>query len=825
MRRAISRQRHNDATPPKPDFMNQNELKLNTDGGFDEADRKKFEQLAEPFLNEVENLPKILQETINSNHSKNAESLVLNKQDLREATEMLGEIQAKLIGALEEAQATRKKEQAVSDKLRSIDLNNDKDTKVITNRQKVAELLREIYKDASIPEDEKGLLENPDFRTPQKIDEVFQAVLKLTREVEKNETPPSLVGLDAASERITLCQNLLNEYAKKFVEKIERELSNLKILGAIVSNDPPVDYIPPSVDELFIQNRPVETEEAKEGEKSETSNPESQSKSNDNKEKDEDNKENKEAKDNDDDKDGSESDDDEDNDSEKSANDDDSDKSDSDNENNDGAKSKKHRHHHHKKSSSKKHSKSSGGKKHRSSKHSRNSKEISDKKMELKSSSLADPDDPRKKFSIPEVAYHPLLKYINRFWKHIRWIQKYHYEDCYLILQKSYISCSNKYLKDVVCSKFYEEISTSQSIKRSQPVPTDPFATDDEYKTQQSDRYVVRITEVLSTLFNNFRKESCILTEFWGITDPQTMSKIIPDNLLQYMRALIEMIKNFDNIYLIVVRSICAREEETSLIPIKHIVDVPRKEWNAVIKEQVDSMKSIKLSKSKDTVFKVFQDVPEYIKALIHITPKQGTKFLEKTISIILEEIVSYVTENAIPKGTKKSKAARLIIVNLVYLTEALNKEPFLLKSDLIRSRMNKIDEVLNDNVKIFLESMAEKAWPEPYQFFYQIDEWMQQEGFTYEIVTFQVTHTPEKFKEMNEKIDKKINISISDCHAFLKKKIKTENLRNELKKSVVSNIANIFQRWSDLAEKCYGTKLITTREKVTQLMQNYQKA
>ena len=92
MRRAIQRQRHNDRPPPKPDFMNQNELKVNTDGGFDEADRKKFEALAEPFLNDVSNLPKILQETINSNHSKNAASLVLNKQDLREATELLGQI-------------------------------------------------------------------------------------------------------------------------------------------------------------------------------------------------------------------------------------------------------------------------------------------------------------------------------------------------------------------------------------------------------------------------------------------------------------------------------------------------------------------------------------------------------------------------------------------------------------------------------------------------------------------------------------------------------------------------------------------------------------
>ena len=221
-----------------------------------------------------------------------------------------------------------------------------------------------------------------------------------------------------------------------------------------------------------------------------------------------------------------------------------------------------------------------------------------EKKVVLKPPPVSISDDPRKKFSMPEVANHPVLRFVNRFWKHIRWAQKYHYKDCYLSLQAAYMSCSSTYLKEVVGKKFQDSIDALQSIKRATPPLTDAFATDKEYLTPQANSFVAKISEVFNMLFNSLKIESCILTEFWNVSDPQILGKIIPAELLQYVKMILHLIKCYDPIYFIVSTSICVKEEESMIIPVGDITQLTRKEWNAVITEQVNEMKSnIRFSK------------------------------------------------------------------------------------------------------------------------------------------------------------------------------------------------------------------------------------
>lgn len=766
--RQFAHRRVNKGPPPKPEFLNnQTEIKPTVDLGIDEADRKKFEQLAEPFLKEpVSELPTILEREINNNYSQNAQSLVQNKQDLKEATDMLEQIQGKLVISLEQAQETLDREQEVSKQLSRIGLNNDKDAHVIMNKKLAHELLQKIYQDATIPENDVNLLTNPRFTKAQEIEQVFELLLKLTKEIEKGDTPQSLIGLHAADERIQLYQEKLDKFADHLVSnQFEKKLANVQIIVVEANSLPNVEFIPPEIDELFNDGeKPKETPAASPLLTPEIVTPPPPP------------------------KDGDKSDDDD---------DDNSDKSDDDDGN---IKLKPRRH-------KGKHSR------HKSKRHSRRSSE---------SDSAANTNgDTRKKFSIPGVSRHPLLKWINGYWKFVRWLQKYHYH-CYEKLQKAYIGCASSYLKDPVGTNFKSKVESMVEYKRPNPVSTDPFSTDEDYLSSPCKSFAEKIQFTFNEFFLNLRNEGCILTEFWKLTDSELLSKLIPHEFLQYVENMMTSIQNFDPLYYIIPYTICSHEEQRSIIPIDSITAIARENWNNYIEEQLTAMNNAKIPKKQENVLKVFQDLPNFIKALVTIAPAKGKSIVEQTILHILEQMLVYLQEKVIPKGTKKSKGARIIIINLVHLCESLDNVDFITNSEILNEKMKNVKSLLEENIDTFLNLMAQKAWPEPYAFFHQIDEWMKQEGFTYEIVTFQISHTTDKFRELNEKIDKKIQISVNECHAFLKKKIKLDNLRNKLKQPVLKSVGNIFQRWSDLAEKCYDLKLITTPEKVNQLLLNH---
>ncbi|OHT01819.1 hypothetical protein TRFO_07381 [Tritrichomonas foetus] len=682
-----SKQRHALRPPPKPDFSPPVEMQvINTDIAFDENERKKFDALAEPFLSEsVSNLPQTLEETINNYHNKNAESLVLNKLDLENAKIKLSQILEKLNVSLESAIITRNNERIVSEKLRSIDLNSDKDATVVVNKQEASKLLTQIAEDASVPPEWEALIGHPRFSAIQNLPHLYEVLMKLTEEVESENIPPSLVGLRVAKERVESFKNLSETFSNAFLTFINRTFSKVDIVQAFATKAPLAEYIPPD-----------ENEEE----------------------------------------------------------DDDSHK----------------------------------------------------KKM--------------KKYSIPSVSEHPLLKVANLYWKFICWEKIHYYEDCYLQLQKIYINCSNAYFLKHTGERFIKNIAMLQSSTRPKPVPTDPFATDDEYSDPHSQLFVHNINRFLSDFFNGINAEACILSEFWKITDPSTLGQIITKPTIESVKAFMEAVKLFDPLFLIIAYRLCANADKNSIVPLDEIVAVPRSAWQNHLKKMFAEVRSSKAPKTV-CVIQVFKDLPKFFKTLTGITPENDLDIFEKTICVIIEELVTILTEEIALKLPKKNMVSRTVVMNMAFLFERMRTMDIISKSKAISSKMLSIQHLLKTNIDIFLEQMTAKIWPDAFSFFNQVEEWMKQDGFTYEIVTFQVSHTEEKFKDLNEKIDKKIVASVGECFNFLRKKIPSESLRRELKKSVVVNIQELFQKWSNIAYQCYGIKLTTTPEKVVQLMKD----
>ncbi|KAH0791531.1 hypothetical protein GPJ56_004518 [Histomonas meleagridis] len=93
--------------------------------------------------------------------------------------------------------------------------------------------------------------------------------------------------------------------------------------------------------------------------------------------------------------------------------------------------------------------------------------------------------------------------------------------------------------------------------------------------------------------------------------------------------------------------------------------------------------------------------------------------------------------------------------------------------------------------------------------------------GFSDEMVQFQPTHTIEKFNELNEKMKNILSVGIKESFSILRRKIRKEDLREELRNIMIKFIENKFEEWNQIALNCYQIELSVTvddvREEVKQ--------
>ena len=766
-----------------------------SDIAFDENERKKFAALAEPFLHEsVSNLPQMLEETINSFHNKNAESLVVNKLDLEGARNDLGSILAKLERSLETAVETHNNERAVSEKLRSIDLNSDKDATVVMNKKEAAKILSQIRDDASVPP-EWVVIGAPRLGALKELPHTFKVLMELQKVIDSKVVPQSLIGMKVAEERERNLNHLTQTFSNALVTHIENTLPKINIIQVFAKNAPPVDPIPS--DKLY-------EDEKKDDEKKDEEKKDDEKKDEEKKDDEKKDEEKKDEEKKDDEKKDEEKKDDEKKDEEK--------KNDNEKEN----KNKTDE------STEETGSKDSKDKEKKTTNNETNKPRTAPvgRRPPLAKRPVA-----RTKFSVPDTSNHPLLKSINLYWNFIKWAKVYYYDSCYLKIRKTYMQCANSYFLSVVGTRFIQKVPIINSLERSKPVPTEPFATDDEYLQPQAKQLVSLIEETLNDFFHSLEIEGCALTEYWRIHDRHTLSQIVTKQMIEYNKALIEAIKMYDPIFCIVPYRICARAEKKSVIPISDIAKVSREFWKSYINGMFADLREQKVQKNKATILPVFKNIPQFISVLAAINPPDDLEIIERTTVEIIDELINYLTEDIVSKIPKKTRKSRIIILNLFHLVFKIKRIEIFKNSTILSRKVYLVQVLLKENVDVLLNQMAAKIWPDAYTFFNQIDEWMKQEGFSYEIVTYQVTHTLDKFKDLNDKIDKKITNSINECFSFLKKKIHAENLRRELKGNVVLFLQDLFQRWSNIAVECYGIKLTTTPEKVSQIMKENPKS
>ena len=670
---------------------------------FDEAERKKFDALAQGFLtDDVSDLPKRLEATINDYHNKNAVLLINNAEKMSTAADELETVLGMLSSAVSAASEVTQKEAEVYRQLQSIDSNRDKDAAVVNHQKEVKKKLEEVYEAARIPDE---LRMNLNLKVPlgdvPYLDTLYKMLEQATRDRFAKEPPKILEGLYVAERRIEELDKLLTVFKNEFTRFMQTKLGDVEACKAWVT-----------LQEKLIKSADPETRAML--------------------------------------------------------------------------------------------------------------KKIPgiDKESLVYVPSL-DSKAEKKKFS-ENLESHMVIRSIFPYWKFCYWIHEY-FSDCYHdIVYKYYADCARVYAESSLLTEVgVAWAKTEQFIKGKAP-QNEPFYVDDDLLSNNARTVSEHLKSTLNHLFQAIRLESCIIMEFWQIDDVMIVPQMISARFLEHFTKLMNSVTQFDPFFAMKAYGMCRAASQISKVPVNMLVDIPRQIWEQFMEKQKELLKEMKITRGKTSVLSVFKDFPQFCAKYAQMAEETEKPVLEQSLAEMSDEIVNWLTTEVAPKFSKK-KRPRLIVLNISHLCDQLKTQPFVQHSEVLMESLKKKDELLEKNIRVLLKFIVSKSWVHASRFFDQICDWKEFSGLTDEMVTFQPSHTQEKFVELNERIEKRLTACVSECFAYMKKKIRHDGLRQVLRVGIVPFVKELFGEWDKMANDCYDMKLSVTPDKVAHLLSEHQ--
>ena len=670
---------------------------------FDEAERKKFDALAQQFLtDDVSDLPKRLEATINDYHNKNATLLANNASKLQTAAYDLEGVLGSLTDAVAASADVRKKEAEVYRSLQSIDSNRDKDAAVVNHQKEVKDKLQEIYDVAKIPDDVRSNLMKPALSDVQYLDTLYEMLEQATKDRYAKEPPAILKGLALAERRVEELDRLLTMFKNEFTRFMQTKLGRVKACIAWVE---------------FQENMI------------------------------------------------------------KSA------------ENDPSGKTKL--------------------------------KKIPgiDKESLVYVPSLK-PNEKLKKFS-ENLESHKVFRSIFPYWKFFYWMREY-FPDCYHdIVYSYYMACAKQYAEHELLQPVYELWVMVQQYTKGKNPSSEPFHVDEDLSSASATEISAKLKTTLGRVFSAIKMEACIVTEFWQIDELMLVQQMMSEKFWESLTRLIDAITMFDPFFAMKSYGMSFAAGQVSKVPMNMIIDIPRKIWEEYMKKQKELLIELKVTKTKTSVLSPFRDFIQFASKYSQTAEDAERPVLNDSLAEMCDYLVDWLITRVAPKFSKK-KRTRLIVLNLSHLCDKMRSEQYVQKSEVLMANLKKHEILLDQNIRVLLKFIVSKNWVHASRFFDQISDWKEVSGLTDEMVTFQPSHTQDKFVELNDRIDKRLATCVNECYAYMKKKLRHEGMRQVLRVSIVPFVKEQFALWNDMAMQCYDLKLSVTPEKVGQLMADH---
>lgn len=422
----------------------------------------------------------------------------------------------------------------------------------------------------------------------------------------------------------------------------------------------------------------------------------------------------------------------------------------------------------------------------------------------------------RKSFSI-DINDHELMKHIYPYWKFIYWLRD-NSPDHYSAVYSRYLDVAKSYTD----LRLVEELTKVNNILaarccKSKMSDEEVYYTDEEIGSPGSKEIAGLIEVTLEQIFHVIRVEAVIVNEFWKGDEPNIVEKIISRGLFTKLDTFLRCANKSDPFFSMKAYGICYAERNKSAFVLDKIVNIPKNLWEGFVHMQGKLLKEQKL-KAKTTVLHAVREFPEFAVKYAEMSGETERPILEQSLVTMMNDLISWLINFVSPKFSKK-KAIRIVVLNIFHLRESLKDNKFWNESVLLKKCLEKTESILKERIGVLLKFIVSKSWVSATAFFDQIVEWKELSGLTDEMVTFQPTHTMEKFNELNGRIELKLKTCVHECYSWLKKKIRHDALRQELRCAIIPFVCDQFDQWNAMAMACYDTPLKVDAKKVDETM------
>lgn len=420
---------------------------------------------------------------------------------------------------------------------------------------------------------------------------------------------------------------------------------------------------------------------------------------------------------------------------------------------------------------------------------------------------------PAQPFSA-DVSSHLILKAIYSYSWIILWIKKRYPENF-----KTMVSAFHDASKLTTQSTLIEILENATKQIKEKEVNKNKsklFSAGSNMKDSQAQEIWTILSKASDEIFDTIAKEKIILLEFWGVD--QYMDDLFPSTVLAKIENMWMRAGKFDMFFILRGASLNNNAFTEKNIPLESIVESLGHKWDRYIEKQAKLIMAEKFEYKKTTTLAPCKGFPKFIHYLVSRKVDYDNELLEDTFDKLVTALTDWLVDVVAPKAEKK-KQERLIVVNTFYMLSKLQKSKTLKMSAGFTETLDNLEKFMAKHIDLLLRDLVSKQWKLPTKFFSQITSWRTECGLSPEVVTFQPTHTDEKFQELVKDMEKNFQSNFNACQQVINNKIKEAELREIILKRLSPFIDEMWKEWDDFAIACYNEGILPTPETAHSIM------
>jgi len=421
-----------------------------------------------------------------------------------------------------------------------------------------------------------------------------------------------------------------------------------------------------------------------------------------------------------------------------------------------------------------------------------------------------------KPYSV-DVRSHVILRALNPYTPLFEWL-KINFENHYKEIIRKYLITSPKLLNSQVIPVVRNSIQAIERIKNPNITTTTLLTAGEGMKDSSCDRVWDTLKTTSDFVFGSLSVEFTVCREYWGINDRSSLQNLIGEELSNGLLDLWKESEKFDILFVMRGYSLNGSKAKELGLPLNYVVEQLYNKWESYKDSQMTYLRAERVSTRSTSVLKPIKMFPNFI---VHITSKSikcDFEILTETINDIADGLMKWLIEEAAPNFPTK-KQARLILLNAFHLCEKIKSKKFYEKNPSLQQKIDSIIQKMNGFIGDLLKVLIQQSWTSSYTFFEQISIWMIECQLTAEMVSFQPSHTEEKFIELTKEMEKHLQSSVDEIKKFLTNKIKDDLLRGKISEKIPEFLTKTWEEWDKYAFECYGTHISPSLGNVMKLL------